>query len=218
MPRIVVVTNPAHDLATKYLSSWSTEIINSIANLPPDTNISELKNSDVTKENLTRLIEKKNPHLILFNGHGSDKLIGGFKSNILVAYNDNESLLYGRIVYSLTCNSGKELGQKCVSIGTKSYIGYREEFKLVHRGETTSDLQYKDPIADLFLRPAFEVSKALLEGETVETAYKRSQKIHADNIELLLLSSDPNLNTILVGRVYHNMIYQVTLGDQDASF
>lgn len=218
MLRIIIVTNPAYDTVTEYLSSWSDEIIASISSIPPNTEIFELKKGDVTKEKLTRLVEEKNPHLILFNGHGSDKLIGGFKSNILVTCNDNENLLNGKIVYSLTCDSGKELGHNCIAIGTRSFIGYKEEFKLVHTGKTTSDLQYHDPIADLFLRPAFEVSKALLEGETVKTAFKRSQKLHADNLELLLLSSDPNLNTVFAGKIYHNMIHQVALGDQNASF
>lgn len=218
MPRIIVATNPAHDPATEYLSSWFTKIVASISSMLPDTEIFELKNNDVTKEKLTRIVEEKNPQLILFNGHGSDKLIGGFESNILVACNDNERLLHGKIVYSLTCDSGKELGHKCIDIGTRSFIGYKEEFKLVHTGETTSNLQYEDPIANLFLRPAFEISRALLEGETVKTAFKRSQKLHADNIELLLLSSDPNLNTVFAGKIYHNMIHQVALGDQDALF
>ncbi len=216
--RIVIITNPAHDIATEYLNVWSEGIIASIINLPVGTDIYELKKSKVTKEELTRLVQEKNPHLILFNGHGSSKIILGFENNILISYDDNESLLKDKIIYSLSCDSGKELGPKCISLGTKSYIGYKEEFKFVHTGETSISDQYNDPIATLFLRPAFEISKALLEGDTIRVAYTKSQEMYAENLQLLLTSTNPNLNTVYAARVYHNMINQVPLGDQNASF
>lgn len=216
--RIVVITNPAHDKATEYLNAWSEGIIASIINLPIGTDIYEIKHSNVTREELTRLVHVKNPHLILFNGHGSSKMILGFESNILISCDDNESLLKDKISYSLSCDSGKELGPKCISLGTKSYIGYKEEFKFVHTGETSNSGQYNDPIASLFLRPAFEISKALLEGDTVKIAYTKSQEMYAETLQLLLTSTNPNLNTVYAARVYHNMINQVSLGDQNTSF
>lgn len=216
--RIILITNPAHDKATEYLSSWCDGIRASIVNLPSNTSVYELKGDDVIKEKLTKLVEEKNPHLILFNGHGASKIILGFESNILISCDDNEVLLKDRIIHSLSCDSGKELGPACISLGTKAFIGYKKEFKFVHLGKITSSLQYKDPLADLFLRPAFEISKALLEGNTVKQAHERSQKMYSDNLQLLLTSTDPNLNTIYAGRVYHNMINQVSLGDQNISF
>jgi len=216
--RIILITNPAHDKATEYLSSWSDGIRASIANLPTNTNIYELKRSDAIKDKLTKLVLEKNPHLILFNGHGGSKIILGFESNILISCDDNEALLEDRIIHSLSCDSGKELGPACITLGTKAFIGYKKEFKFAHLGETTSTLQYNDPLANLFLRPAFEISKALLEGNTVKQAHERSQKMYLDNLQLLLTSPDPNLHTIYAGRVYHNMINQVSLGDQNVSF
>ena len=216
--RIVIITNPAHDRATEYLRSWSDGIHKSIVNLPPSTNIYELKHSDVTKEKFTQLVDEKNPDLILFHGHGSNRLIAGFENNILIACDDNEELLNNRIIHSLTCDSGEELGPKCINIGTKTYIGYKKEFKFAHLGETTIALQFDDPIAELFLRPAFEINKALLEGETAEQAYKRSQQMYKDNIQALITSTDPNFNTVYASGLYHDMTHQVILGNKASSF
>lgn len=218
MPRIVLITNPSHDDATKYLNAWSEGILSNILSTLVGTDIFELKNSDVTKANLTRLVQEKNPHLILFHGHGGGRMILGFESNILVVCGDNEQLLNDRIIHSLSCDSGKELGPKCISIGTKAYIGYKEEFKFAHQGFNTNNDRFNDPTARIFLEPAFEVNKALLEGESVNTAYLRSQKIYADNLVQLMLSPSPILNTTYTGMVYHNMIHQVPLGDQSSSF
>jgi hypothetical protein len=216
--RIIIITNPAHDKATKYLHAWSDGTLASIQNLPDNTSIYELKKGEVTKEKLTELVEDKDPHLILFHGHGGSNKILGFETHILVSHESNEELLKNRIIHSLSCNSGEVLGPKCVILGTKAYIGYKEEFKFAHYGKTRRSSQFKDPVASLFLKPAFEINKALLEGNTVQQAYKRSQKIYSDTLQMLLTSNNPDLNTIYASRVYHNMIHQVALGDQTSSF
>jgi hypothetical protein len=215
MPRVILITNPAHDEATEYLKSWSEGIISGMGNLPTETNILELKHTNVTRDKLSDLINNYNPQLILFHGHGGGRMILGFEAEILVDCDDNEILLSNRIIHSLSCDSGKELGPKCIVKGTKAYIGYKEEFQFAHLGKTTDFERYRDPIAKLFFKPAFEINRALLQGETVGAAYKKSQKMYADNIQSLLLSNS-GLSAILIGKVYHNMIHQVSLGDQMA--
>lgn len=215
--RVVIVTNPSHDAITQYIHSWFEVVIDSIKKQPNAFEVYELKNSKVTRENLIKLVEEKNPNLILFHGHGSSKAIGGFESNILIACDDNEKLLENKIIHSLTCNSGEILGPKCVSCGTKAFIGYKKEFKFVHLGKTTSLSQKSDPVAELFLLPALEVDKALLEGSSLKQAHLRSKKMYADHFMIFLANKNPKLD-MCKGRIYHDMINQVVLGDQDCSF
>src|SRR5436189_278214 len=99
--RIIILTSPAHDIVTEYLHSWSEKIHSDIPNLPNNTLIYKLIGEKVTREMLTGLVQEKDPHLILFNGHGSSKKIFGFEMNVLIALDDNEVLLRDRIVHSL---------------------------------------------------------------------------------------------------------------------
>jgi len=210
--RVVIITNPAHDRVTQYLHSWSELVISNMKNQLTDVNIHELKNNKVTKKNLVKLIEEKNPHLILFHGHGGSKIICGFEANTLIACDDNEELLKSKIVHSLTCNSGGELGLKCINLGTKAFIGYKKEFKFAHMGKATSLLQQSDVLAEMFLRPAFEVNRALLKGDSPKQAYKKSQQMYISNLQILLTSKNPNFGPYR-SRLFHDLINQVVLGN-----
>ena len=216
--KVGTVTNPSPDDATRYLNSWSDVVISSARSQSAELDVYELKGDKVTKENLTRLIKEKNPHLILFHGHGGSKIILGFEANILIACDDNESILSNRIIHSLSCDSGQVLGPRCVSIGSKAFVGYKKEFKFAHQGEKTDTLRYSDVLAGFFLRPAFEVDKALLEGNSIEQTHQRSQKMYRENLQMLLTSSDPTLNKTYASGLYHDMINQVALGDKNSSF
>ncbi len=217
MSRIILVTNPADDIPLKYLDAW-LELIIETAKKQKDTLIFELKNEQANKQELTRVIQKEKPQLILFNGHGNDSCIAGFKQKILIKCNDNEYLLKGKIVHSISCNSGKELGQKCIKIGTLSYIGYSEEFKLTHLNKQTKQERLNDPIATFFLGPAFEVVLVLINGATTAEAYKKSQAMYAKCLRTLLTSSKTEYNTTIASRLFHNLKYQVCLGDHQVSF
>ena len=219
MPRIILVTNPANDndQPTKYLDSWSELIIEAVKK-QKDTFIFELKKERANKQELTQLIQKEKPRLIVFNGHGDSKSITGFDQTVLIRCDDNEHLLKEKIVHSMSCDSGKELGPKCVKLGTLSYIGYSEEFKLAHLDKQTNQERLDDQVAGFFLRPAFEAILALIEGVTAGEAYGRSQKIYTENLRTLTTSHLTEFNTNVASRLYHNLKYQVCLGDSKASF
>jgi len=133
MSRIILVSNAStpDDAPTEYLDSWFGKIVE-LVKKQKDTKLFELKKERANRKELTELIEKENPQLVIFNGHGNDELITGFKQEILVRCNDNESILAGKIVHSMACESAKMLGLKCITIGTRSFIGYKEKFNLVH--------------------------------------------------------------------------------------
>lgn len=217
MSRIILVTNPADDDATKYLDAWSGLITETVKK-QKDILIFELKNKQANKQQLTQIILKEKPQLIVFNGHGNNSSIMGFKNKVLIRCDYNEHLLKEKIVHSMACNSGKELGQKCIRIGTLSYIGYYEEYKLTYLNKQTKQERLDDPIATLFLRPAFEVILALLMGHTAGEAYKKSQTMYRKNLRMLLASPSREYNTKVASRLFHNLKYQVCLGDKGAIF
>jgi hypothetical protein len=217
MLKVVVATNPAHDRITEYLDAFFDDVIKKIEK---NSNIIffELKGSAANKEELTKFIEKKNPHLVLINGHGSYDSVAGFEKGVLIKCNDNEELLKNRIVHSLSCDSGKELGPKCVSIGTLAFIGFQEEFKMVHLNKETKAEKRNDEIAKLFLGPAFEAVLALIDGKTVASSFEQSQGLYKNNLKLVLASNDTNLNTGVASRLYHDWKHHVCLGNGNVCF
>lgn len=219
MPRIILVTNPAddNDAAMKYLDAWSELIIKTVKE-QKDTLIFELKNEQVNKKELKKIVQKEKPQLVVFNGHGSDSCITGFRQKILIRCGDNEHLLKEKIIHSMSCNSGKKLGKKCIKIGTLSYIGYSEEFKLAYLNKETKQEMLNDPVAKFFLRPAFEAILSLIKGDTAGEAYRKSQKMYEKNLKTLIAIPLAEYNTEVASQLYHNLKYQVCLGDTKANF
>jgi len=217
MSRIILVTNPSDDVPLKYLDSWTKLIIEAVKKRQ-DTLVFELKKEKANRQLLSQLIQKEKPRLIVFNGHGNNISITGFHRKVLIRCNDNESLLKGKIIHSMSCNSGKTLGQTCIKIGTLSYIGYSEEFKLVYLKKERKQEMLDDPVAAFFLEPAFEVIVALINGDTTGDAYRKSQEMYAKNLRRLLASSLTEYNTTVASRLFHNLKHQICLGDLRASF
>lgn len=215
MPKIIVATNPADEVVVEYLDSWFTKVRDIIAQ-QDDISFIELRKDQASKDELTRIINEQNPDFVVLNGHGSEQSVHGFNQQVLVQCDDNESLLKNRIVHALSCSSGKILGPKCVAIGTKAYIGYEQNFKLVHFGKRTKREQLNDEIASLFLEPAFEVVIALIEGNNVEQAFERSQEKYRKKLSLLI-AGEMSSNVIEIAScLYHDMKYQVCLVDKGA--
>lgn len=218
MSRIIIATNPANDKVTQYLGAWQGEVV-SLTKRQKDTFIFELNREKTNKKDLINLIEEKNPQLVIFNGHGSYDSVFGFDGGFLIKAEENENVLMKRIVHSLTCSSGKVLGPSCIKIGALSYIGYKEEFKIVYlMNQNTKKEKLEDKIAGLFLGPAFEAIFSLIKGYSAQKAFANSQKKYLENLKYSIAENNPGLNTAVAPRLYHNLIHQVCLGDGNSFF
>ena len=213
MSRIILVSNAHHDNQTEYLTSWFEKVVE-VAKKQSDIKILELKKEEANKKNLVDMIEKENPQFIIFNGHGSDDSIAGFNKEILVSCTDNESILSGKIIHSMACESANVLGKRCITLGTKCFIGYKEDFELWSTRQQTKESQLQDRMAGLFLEPAYEVIIALVEGKNVGEAYRRSQDMYKENILALVTSKNKDHNTFVAKSLFSNFQNQVCLGDQ----
>lgn len=217
MSRILLVSNAHHDNQTEYLTSWFDKVVE-VAKKQNDIKIIELKKEQANKKNLIEILEKENPQFIIFNGHGTDDTIYGFEREILVRCNDNELILSGKIAHSMACKSANILGEKCITLGTKCFIGYKKDFVLWCASKESKENQLKDQMAGFFLDPAYEVIIALVEGDNTGDAYRRSQNMYKENILALISSKNTQYNTEIAGSLYSNLKNQVCLGDQIAFF
>ncbi len=216
MTRIVIATNPADDQVTEYLDAWHKKVVN-FAKKQTNTQIFELNKKAANRIFLTELIERKNPHLVIFNGHGSYDSIFGFDQGILIKCGENELLLKDKIVHALACDSGKKLGPRSVKIGALAYLGYKEQFKFAFINNPNKE-KSQDKIANLFLEPAFKVVFSLLQGFSAKEAFNESQKVCLNNLRLVIAKKSLKLNQSVAPRLFHNLTHQVCLGSDEACF
>lgn len=215
MSKILLITNPNDDRPNKYLGAWCEKIIK-LAETKKNIQIINIENEDVNKLNLTNVIERESPRLVLFNGHGNHDRICGFQQQVLIRVGDNEHLLKNKIIHALACSSGKTLAPKSIAIGTLTYIGYSENFKLTHLNKQAKEERLQDEVANFFLEPAFEVVMSLIEGDNVEDAYTKSRNLYIENFKLLFKSKKTDYNTTIASRLFNNIQCQICLGDKDA--
>ena len=118
----------------------------------------------------------------------------------------------------MACRSANVLGKKCITLGTKCFIGYKEDFELWSMCQQTKENQLQDQMAGLFLEPAYEAIIALIEGKSTGEAYRRSQNMYRENILALVTSKNTVHNTFVAKSLFSNFQNQVCLGDQKADF
>ena len=216
MIRIIIATNPADDQVTEYLDAWHKKVVN-FAKKQANTQIFELNKKEANRISLTELIERKNPHLVIFNGHGSYDSIFGFDQGILIKCDENEILLKNKIVHALACDSGKKLGPQSIKVGALAYLGYKEQFKFAFINNSNEE-KSQDKIANLFLEPAFKVVFSLLQGFSAKKAFDESQKACLNNLRSVIAKKSLKLNQAIAPRLFHNLTHQVCLGSDEAYF
>ena len=144
-----LITRPNHDKVTSYLFNWSKEIIEQNFGVQ----FLNLEGENANKNKVESYLKKQNPKLVLFNGHGNDNVICGFKDEIIIQLNENDNLLKGKIIYSLSCSSAKSLGKNAVKKGAHAFIGYKEPF-VIYTDSERETTPLKDNIASSFLNPS----------------------------------------------------------------
>lgn len=202
----LLLTRPAYETTTKYLFAWNQKVV--VAAKVKNITTINLQRKDATKSNLINALSKNNPEYVFLNGHGAPDLITGHNSETLIQAGINEQVLAKRIVYALSCETGKILGPAAVEKGAKSYIGYDEPFVFV----TTKGKETKptgDSQAAFFLDPAIQVSLSLLDGDSPKNAHRKSQKAYLKNIQTL--ASFGKKESYLIRYLVWDMKHQVLI-------
>jgi len=208
-----LITRPEHDDTTHFISKWMKEHMDSANGVE----FIDLHRERANRKEVTGRLTKKNPQLVLLNGHGSDTTVAGHKDEPLIVAGENDDLLSEKIIHALSCKSAKILGRKSVKTGALAYIGYDDDFIFFYT-PTMISRPTTDNTAHLFLDPATKPVSALLKGQTVSEAYQKSQQAYKDQISRLLSSKATKEETAMLRYLWWDMKNQVALGDLQASF
>ena len=213
MNKILLITRPKHDVTVYYLFHWAKKIIE----LAKSKSISvlDLDEKRANCKEISSVLQKKEPLLVFFNGHGDDGCIMGHDNEILIAVGKNEQLLISKIIYSLSCRSGKKLGFKSVQIGASAYMGYDDDFIFVI-DENKLRTPLEDKTAQLFLEPSNQIMISIIKGHTVGNSHERSKKAFKENV--LKVAGSESYDNDLIPYLLWDMQHQVCLGNKSSTF
>lgn len=212
--KTILVTRPNHDLTVNYLFFFAEKVIE----LAKRKNfiVLDLKGKNATKKVFESYIKINSPSFLFLNGHGSKEIVAGQDNEPLLTLDDNEKLAKGKIVYSLSCQSGAKLGKSLVQKGkAKAFIGYQQNFIFTTKnGFETKPLQ--DKLAARFLAPSNLIATTLIKGHSVGKAYNRSQEAMQKNLHFMLSSAATDEEKKSAFFLSSNMKCQVAWGDKNA--
>lgn len=178
-------------------------------------NVFDLTDNKADYKTFKSYIEKHEPFLVFFNGHGNKEVITGDNNESLVEADKNEKLLFGKMVYARSCDAGAYLGEKCIQTGTLVFIGYRKKFTLGYSPSKISN-PLKDEIARLFLEPSNLVPISLIKGNIAKDAYRKSQNTMWRNFQFMLSTKATSAQKDAAPYLWANRKYQVLLGNENA--
>ena len=206
MKHSLLVTRPNSDLTTRYIFTWAQKIID-IAKENGDR-VFDLDKKRANRKEFESMMKKNEPTIVFLNGHGNYDVITGQENEELVRAGDNEKILRSKIVYALSCRSGKILGPSSVKSGADAYIGYDEAFIFLY-DENKRTQPEQDKTAEMFLEPSNQVMVSLLKNHTPQEAHKNSKQCFARRIKKLLSSQSTALESSAVRYLIWNMQHQV---------
>ena len=212
MDKTLLITRPKHDSTVRYLFYWAKDALELAKK--KGMKVWDLDGKRANRKEVESILKKRKPSLVFLNGHGNDGVVMGQDNEVLVQAGDNEDFLAGKIVYALSCRSGKKLGPESIKKGSAGYIGYKEDFIFMAEPNKMSD-PLSDKTAGLFLEASNQVVTSLLKGHTMKQSHDRSKNMFAKNAYKVAAggSKDYLLATYLLWNAEH----QVCLGNQDAS-
>ncbi|RLI81525.1 hypothetical protein DRP04_05875, partial [Archaeoglobales archaeon] len=119
-------TSPCFDVATIFGYWWKDKTVTQ--SLVNGFETLDLKMDDAVKGVFEDAIKKFNPEVFYGYGHGKGDIFSGQNKDILLQACVNDDLMKGRIVYLLSCRTGRKLGPSMVDKGAVAYIGYNDDF------------------------------------------------------------------------------------------
>jgi len=123
-----VLCRPKFDSATKYTFVFAAEILQWCQQAGID--ITELAEEDAVRPAVETALEKINPDIFVFYGHGSEDCLWGQGANEAAIDIKNCDRLAGKEVFTLACLSAKDLGPEVWRKGG-TYWGYVDVFSFV---------------------------------------------------------------------------------------
>lgn len=204
MKKGLFITLPRHDLATEYLSAFSSPIIEFCKS--KGVSIKKISNEDVNKISCEKAIKKLDYNFLLFNGHGGPDCITGHNMAPIIELGKNDSLLKNRIVYARSCWAASQLGQHSTNKSIGCFIGYDIPFMFLH-DLTRSATPQKDTIAQPFFKTTNLIATGLLKGKSTKEVHETSKKAMLKEMKKALLNNEPALLETLFNNHQGQVIY-----------
>lgn len=202
----LLITRPRYESVTYYFYHWSEEIVKEAKRRIGK--VFDLEKDKASRKLVESYLDKQNPEIAIFNGHGNDVCVTGHDNEPLIISGENSHLLKDKVVYMRSCDSGKTLGPQAIKEGCKAFIGYSELFRF-----WTDKALVKEPLQDDYAKPFFETSNqvplSLIKGRTAQEAQMDSMTEYKRIIGNLLTSNTEN--SFVVSDLIWNMHNQVCL-------
>ncbi len=212
MDKTLLTTRPKHDSTVHYLFYWSKEVIK----LAEEKGIKvwNLEGERANRKEVESILKKRKPSLVFLNGHGNDGVVAGHNNEVLIEAGENEDVLDSKIVYALSCKSGKKLGPESIKKGATVYMGYDDDFIFIADPNKISD-PLSDKIAGLFLEASNQIIISLIKGHSAKDCHERSKRIFARNAAKVATGGSKEY--LLASYLLWNAQHQVCLGNQNAT-
>ena len=181
----LLITRPEHDYATRYLSAWSEKLFDLIKS--KGYSIIDLYRERANRKEIESILSKRNPELVIINGHGSDDAVAGHDDKLLIKAGDNSFLLSNKITYAISCRSARVLGKEIAQNAETAYIGYQDDFLFIYL-EKYRTRPIEDKFAGIFLDPSNLVVTTLIKGHPAKEAVSRAKQEFLRNLQKLLTS------------------------------
>lgn len=185
MPKYLI-TRPEHDDTTFLLSSFMNQTISFAKD--KGFEVYDLHKDKAIKSNFEGLV-KKNPQIVVLNGHGSINKVTGHKNQPLLIAGTNDYLMKSKKVYAISCQSGVKLGPSSIEEGALSYTGYVNDFIFYYSYELISR-PLKDETLKLFLEPSLLFVESLLKNNSVNEAHLKCKEKMINNFKKMISSSE----------------------------
>ena len=118
-----------------------------------------------------------------------------------------------RVIHSFTCSSAALLGNKCIDLGCKAFIGYDSEFIfIIDTARSTQPL--RDEKAKPFLESANQIVISIIKGNSIGEAFEMSQAKYDKWIEYYSAHYPEEAPHILPWLIW-DKIHQVSLGQNN---
>ena len=213
MEKGLIITLPRYDDTTEYLSQWSREIIEEAKK--KNIKFKELNDEGANKCDFEKVVKKLDYKLLVFNGHGAEDSIVGYRDEILVEEGKNEDILAERITYSRSCNSAASLGIRCMKNNVGGcFIGYGVLYMFyINQKWVTNPI--KDKTASLFLSSSNLVPISILKGNSCWEAHQRSKKQTLKNMKNVLRTKTQD-SFLIAQALWNNYVGQKIIGNFEA--
>jgi hypothetical protein len=182
-----------YDLATRYLSAWSQQILDEGTQL--GYTVTDLFEADATYQKFYDSLVSVNPKFFLGCGHGNETTFTGQNGEEILRACYNDNLMSQRFCYLISCATGSELGPSMVNKTADAYLGFIRDFIFaVEDGYDDNPLE--DNYARGFFESAIAPALALLQGKPLTEVYDALISKSNEWLDYWGESSDPNAPTI----------------------